>query len=254
MAVLQTHKLTKSFDGLTAVEDVDLSVEAGTIHSLIGPNGAGKTTLFSLIGGELRPSSGQILFDGHDLTHEPVHRMPHFGLCRSFQHSSLFPRLTVFENVWAAAYSRAYLGPLSFLWQRPAIQRLRDRVLEVLEEVGLSHKIDACANQLSHGQQRMLEVGITLATSPSMLLLDEPTQGLSPEATHEMVQLLKRLGSKYTILLIEHKMDIVFSISHRISALNLGRLIAEGTPEQIQRDPVVREAYLGVPAEAEVAV
>lgn len=246
MALLQTEKLTKNFEALTAVDHVDLAVEAGTIHSLIGPNAAGKTTLFNLISGELEPSAGRVMFGSQDITRLSTHHMPHLGLGRSFQRSSLFPKLTAFENVWVSAYSGSDLGVWSFFRRAQDLSDIRDRVLQILQEVGLVHKAHDKAGELSHGQQRALEVAITLATAPTLLLLDEPTQGLSPEATQEMVGLIKRLGERYTILLIEHKMHIVFSISDRISVMHFGQLIAEGEPTEIQRNKLVQQAYLGV--------
>jgi branched-chain amino acid transport system ATP-binding protein len=246
MVLLQTEQLTKNFGALTAVDSVDLAVEPGTIHALIGPNAAGKTTLFNLISGELPPTSGRILFQGQNITGLPTHHMPHLGLGRSFQRSSLFPKLTAFENVWVAAYSRSSHTAWSFLRRARDLPEIRARVEQILLEVGLSHKAWDRAGELSHGQQRALEVAITLATSPTLLLLDEPTQGLSPEATQEMVKLIKRLGERYTILLIEHKMQIVFAISDRVSVMHLGQLIAEGSATEIQRNPLVQQAYLGV--------
>jgi branched-chain amino acid transport system ATP-binding protein len=246
MALLQTEKLTKNFEALPAVDHVDLSVEAGTIHSLIGPNAAGKTTLFNLISGELEPSAGQVVFNGKDITNLPTHHMPHLGLGRSFQRSSLFPKLTAFENIWVSTYSRSDLGVWSFFKRARDLSGIRDQVQQILEEVGLPHKAHDKAGELSHGQQRALEMAITLATSPTLLLLDEPTQGLSPEATQEMVGLIKRLGERYTILLIEHKMHIVFTISDRISVMHFGQLIAEDEPAEIQRNKAVQQAYLGV--------
>jgi branched-chain amino acid transport system ATP-binding protein len=246
MALLQTEKLTKNFEAVAAVDHVDLAVEAGTIHSLIGPNAAGKTTLFNLISGEIMPTSGRILFEGQDITRLSPHHMPHLGLGRSFQRSSLFPQLTAFDNVWVAAYGRANLSAWSLLKRRRDLPDLRLRVEQILTEVGLAHKTHAKAGELSHGQQRALEVAITLATAPTLLLLDEPTQGLSPQATQEMVRLIKRLGERYSILLIEHKMPIVFAISDRISVMHFGQLIAEGTPHEIQRNTLVQQAYLGV--------
>jgi branched-chain amino acid transport system ATP-binding protein len=246
MTLLQTEKLTKHFEALTAVDHVDLRVEAGTIHSLIGPNAAGKTTLFNLISGELEPSAGRVIFSGQDITALPTHCMPHLGLGRSFQRSSLFPKLTAFENIWVSTYSRTDLGFWSFFRRAQDLPDIRDRVQQILHEVGLAHKTHDKAGELSHGQQRALEVAITLATAPTLLLLDEPTQGLSPEATQEMVRLIKRLGERYTVLLIEHKMPIVFSISDRISVMHFGQLIAEGEPAEIQRNKLVQQAYLGV--------
>ena len=246
MTLLQTEKLTKHFEALTAVDHVDLCVESGTIHSLIGPNAAGKTTLFNLISGELEPSAGRVVFNGKDITRLPTHRMPHLGLGRSFQRSSLFPKLTAFENVWVSTYSCSDLGIWSLFRRAQELSTIRDRVQHILEEVGLSHKAHDKAGELSHGQQRALEVAITLSSEPTLLLLDEPTQGLSPEATQDMVGLIKYLGECYTILLIEHKMPIVFSISDRISVMHFGQLIAHGEPAEIQRNRRVQQAYLGV--------
>lgn len=246
MALLQTERLTKHFEALTAVDQVDLRVESGTIHSLIGPNAAGKTTLFNLISGELEPSAGRVVFNGQDITGLPTHRMPHLGLGRSFQRSNLFPKLTAFENVWVSTYACSDLGVWSLFRRARELSTIRDRVQQILAEVGLSHKAHDRAGELSHGQQRALEVAITLASSPTLLLLDEPTQGLSPEATQDMVKLIKYLGERYTILLIEHKMPIVFSISDRISVMHFGQLIAQGKPAEIQRNKQVQQAYLGV--------
>lgn len=245
MALLQTEKLTKHFGGLAAVDSVDLKVEAGTIHALIGPNAAGKTTLFNLITGELPPTAGCVRFNGHDITGLPPHRIPHMGIGRSFQRSHIFPRLTAFENVWVAAYARATPGGLRFWRRRRDFPQISEQVRDILAQVGLLDKANQTAGQLSHGQQRALEVAITLATSPTLLLLDEPTQGLSPEATQRMMDLIKILGERSTILLIEHKMHVVFSISDRISVMHFGQIIAEGRPEAIQRNEAVQRAYLG---------
>jgi branched-chain amino acid transport system ATP-binding protein len=245
MGLLQTERLTKHFGGLAAVDSVDLRVEAGTIHSLIGPNAAGKTTLFNLITGELPSTAGRVRFSGQDITGLPAHQMPHLGIGRSFQRNNLFPMLTAFENVWVAVYSRSTPKGLGFLRRRRDFAQLGEQVGDILAQVGLLDKAGQKAGQLSHGQQRALEVAITLATSPSLLLLDEPTQGLSPEATQRMMGLIKSLGKRYTILLIEHKMYVVFSISDRISVMHFGQIIAEGQPEEIQRSEAVQRAYLG---------
>jgi branched-chain amino acid transport system ATP-binding protein len=245
MTLLQTEKLTKQFGGLAAVDGVDLRVEAGSIHALIGPNAAGKTTLFNLITGELPPTAGRVRFDGQDITGLPSHRTPHLGIGRCFQRSNLFPMLTTFENVWVAAYARSTPGALSWLRRTQDFPQLRERVRDVLDQVGLLDKAQQKAGQLSHGQQRALEVAITLATSPTLLFLDEPTQGLSPEATQRMVGFVKSLGERYTILLIEHKMHVVFSISDWISVMHFGKIIGEGRPDEIRRNEVVRRAYLG---------
>ncbi|MBI3329027.1 MAG: ABC transporter ATP-binding protein [Nitrospinae bacterium] len=244
-ALLQTEKLTKQFGGLAAVDGVDLGVETGTIHSLIGPNAAGKTTLFNLITGELPPTAGRVRFNDQEITGLPTHRIPHLGIGRCFQRSNIFPMLSAFENVWVAAYSRSTPGALRFLRRRQDFPEISARVAETLAQVGLLEKGQQKAGQLSHGQQRALEVAITLAISPTLLLLDEPTQGLSPEATQQMMGLIQGLGDRYTILLIEHKMHVVFAISDRISVMHFGKLIAEGRPVEIQRNELVQRAYLG---------
>jgi branched-chain amino acid transport system ATP-binding protein len=245
MALLETHHLTKSFGALTAVDDVSLAVEAGRLHSIIGPNGAGKTTLFNLLTGTFAPTSGTLLFDGKDITGTPAHRVAHLGLARSFQRTNLFPAFSLLDNVWVAAFAcnKSWAG---LAWRRAErYAELRSRALAALADVGLAEKSERLAREISHGEQRQLELAIALAAAPRVLLLDEPAAGLSPEETRRMVALVRTLKGRYTIVLIEHKMDIIMSVSDRISVMHFGRLIAEGTPEEIQRDPEVRRAYLG---------
>ncbi len=245
MALLETHHLTKSFGALTAVDDVSLAVEAGRLHSIIGPNGAGKTTLFNLLTGTFAPTSGTLLFDGQDITGTPAHRVAHLGLARSFQRTNLFPAFSLLDNVWVAAFacSTSWSG---LAWRRAErYPELRSRALAALADVGLAEKSERLAREISHGEQRQLELAIALAAAPRVLLLDEPAAGLSPEETRRMVALVRTLKGRYTIVLIEHKMDIIMSVSDRISVMHFGRLIAEGTPEEIQRNPEVRRAYLG---------
>jgi branched-chain amino acid transport system ATP-binding protein len=244
-ALLRTEHLICDFGAVRAVNGVSLRVAAGTLHSLIGPNGSGKTTLFNLIAGEIRPSDGRVYFDGHDVTGLPSHRLPHRGLARCFQRTNVFPTLTVHDNVWVAAFSRRRPGALAFLRRASEFPDVETDVDRILGEVGLAHKRSAPAETLSHGQQRALEVGVTLASSPRLVLLDEPTQGLAPEATQQMTRLVQRLVGRYTILLIEHKMRIVMSISDRISVMAFGELIAEGTPDEVRDNPDVQRAYLG---------
>ena len=245
MALLETDKLTKSFGALTAVNGVSLRIEAGTLHSIIGPNGAGKTTLFNLLTGSFAPTSGRILLDGRDITGTRAHRIAHLGLARSFQRTNVFPAFSLLDNVWVAAFacSKSWSG---LLWRRT------DRYAEVgarargaLADVGLLDKSKVLAREISHGEQRQLELAIALAAAPRVLLLDEPAAGLSPEETRKMVALVRTLKGRYTIVLIEHKIDIIMSVSDRISVMHFGSLIAEGTPGEIQRDPEVRRAYLG---------
>ncbi|HET7669765.1 MAG TPA: ABC transporter ATP-binding protein [Burkholderiales bacterium] len=249
MALLQTENLTKSFGALTAVSGVTLAIEAGTLHSVIGPNGAGKTTLFNLLTGTFAPTSGRILFDGKDITGTPANRVAHLGLARSFQRTNVFPAFSLLDNVWVAAFacSKSWGG---LLWRRTErYPEVTERARQALGDVGLLEKQDHAAREISHGEQRQLELAIALAAAPRVLLLDEPAAGLSPEETRRMVQLVRSLKGRYTIVLIEHKIDIVMGVSDRVSVMHFGSLIAEGTPEEIQRHPEVRRAYLGgVPA------
>ncbi|TMH41310.1 MAG: ABC transporter ATP-binding protein [Betaproteobacteria bacterium] len=245
MAILETQNLRKSFGALTAVDGVSLRVEAGTLHSIIGPNGAGKTTLFNLLTGTYRPSAGRILFDGRDLTGTPAHRVAHLGLARSFQRTNVFPAFSLLDNVWVAAFACAPSWK-GLLWRRAdRYPEVRARALAALADVGLAGKAGQPVREISHGEQRQLELAIALAAAPRVLLLDEPAAGLSPEETKRLVALVRALKGRYTIVLIEHKMDIIMSVSDRISVMHFGSLIAEGTPAEIQRNREVRRAYLG---------
>lgn len=245
-ALLRTERLTCDFGGLRAVDSVSLSVAAGTVHSLIGPNAAGKTTFFNLISGEVPPTAGRVYFRGREITGLPSHRVPHAGIARCFQRTNIFPKLTVFDNVWVAVFSRSRPGALGFLRRAADFREIGDRAREIIAEVGLEEKLTERAETLSHGQQRALEVAIALAGAPTLLLLDEPTQGLAPEATQRMTQLIRRLAGRYTILLIEHKMHVVMSISQRVSVMHFGQIIAEGAPDEIRQNEAVQRAYLGV--------
>jgi len=245
MAILQTENLSKSFGALAAVKDVSLGIAEGSLHSIIGPNGAGKTTLFNLLTGTFPPTSGKILFNQKDITGTPAHRVAHLGLARSFQRTNVFPAFSLLDNVWVAAFAT---GPSwSGLLYRKTSQypEAVARARQALADVGLEGKANQPARAISHGEQRQLELAIALAAAPRVLLLDEPAAGLSPEETRRMVALVRALKGRYTIVLIEHKIDIIMSVSDRISVMHFGSLIAEGPPEEIQRNPEVRRAYLG---------
>jgi branched-chain amino acid transport system ATP-binding protein len=245
MAILETKGLTKSFGALTAVSAVSLSIEAGSLHSIIGPNGAGKTTLFNLLTGTFEPTSGRILLDGRDITGTPAARVAHLGLARSFQRTNVFPAFSLLDNVWVAAFATggSWQG---LVWKKTDdYPEVTARARQALADVGLAEKAAVPAREISHGEQRQLELAIALAAAPRVLLLDEPAAGLSPEETRRMVALVRTLKGRYTIVLIEHKIDIIMSVSDRISVMHFGSLIAEGTPEEIQKNPEVRRAYLG---------
>jgi branched-chain amino acid transport system ATP-binding protein len=237
--------LSKTYGEDRVVRGVDLDVRQGHIHSVIGPNGAGKSTFFNLISCQVPKTSGNVFFGGEDITNFAPHDLPHIGMSRCFQRTNVFPKLTIYENVWAAVFARTNGGPRDFLKSPAGFRKVKEHTEEIVKQVGLSHKLKEKAETLSHGQSRMLEVAVTLAGFPQLILLDEPTQGLAPEATHEMTALIKRLAATYTILLIEHKMHIVMEISDVISVLNLGQKIAEGTPPEIQKNQMVQDAYLG---------
>jgi branched-chain amino acid transport system ATP-binding protein len=245
MALLETQGLSKSFGALAAVNGVSLKIEAGTLHSIIGPNGAGKTTLFNLLTGTYRPSAGKIFFDGRDITGAPAHRVAHLGLARSFQRTNVFPAFSLFDNAWVAAFAtgESWRG---LLWRRrDRYATAAERARAALADAGLAARAEQPARAISHGEQRQLELAIALAAAPRVLLLDEPAAGLSPEETRRMVTLVRSLKGRYTIVLIEHKIDIIMSVSDRISVMHFGSLIAEGTPAEIRAHPEVRRAYLG---------
>ena len=245
MAILETQNLAKSFGALTAVKDVSLAVEAGSLHSVIGPNGAGKTTLFNLLTGTFPPSSGKILFDQKEITGTPAHRIAHLGLARSFQRTNVFPAFTLLENVWTAAFATGKSWKGLLFRKASHYPEAAERARQALADVGLAEKSNVLAREISHGEQRQLELAIALAAAPRVLLLDEPAAGLSPEETRNMVALVRKLKGRYTIVLIEHKIDIIMSVSDRISVMHFGSLIAEGTPAEIQKNAEVRRAYLG---------
>ena len=245
MAILETKNLTKSFGALTAVNDVSLAIEAGTLHSIIGPNGAGKTTVFNLLTGSIAPTSGRIIFDQKEITGTPANRIAHLGLARSYQRTTVFPAFSLLDNVWVSSFS-TQKNKQGLAWRNAdRYPEVAERSRKALADVGLLEKSNQLAREISHGEQRQLELAIALAAAPRVLLLDEPAAGLAPDETRRMVALVRALKGRYTIVLIEHKMDIIMSVSDRISVMHFGSLIAEGSPDEIQKNPEVRRAYLG---------
>jgi branched-chain amino acid transport system ATP-binding protein len=243
-ALLSVEGLSRSFGALRAVNGVSLAVEREERRAIIGPNGAGKTTLFNLITGLLAPSEGRIVFAGTAITGLAPHAVARRGLSRSFQRNNLFLGLAVLENLRLAAAAREP-GSYDLLGSVAGRPRPLARAREVAEAVGLAERLDVPAGRLSYGEQRQLEVGIALATAPALLLLDEPTAGMSPEETARMTQLLRGLPRAVSLLIIEHDMDVVFSLADRLTVLHHGEVLAEGSPDAVRADPRVYEVYLG---------
>jgi branched-chain amino acid transport system ATP-binding protein len=242
--VLEVRDVRKAFDGFQAVGGVSLAVRRGEIAAIIGPNGAGKTTLFNLITGHLRPDSGMVLLEGRDITGLAPHDVCRLGMGRSFQRTNIFPRLTVFQNVQAAFISHRGRGLDLF----GRVDRLFQEETEaVLASLGLLDRAGEMSGFLSHGAQKQLELGIAIASEPSLLLLDEPTAGMSATETRETILLVERIAHErgLTLLFTEHDMAVVFGISRRITVLHQGRVIADGAPDEVRRDPDVRRVYLG---------
>lgn len=244
VALLEVRSLNKSFGGIKATDNLDLSVERGELHAIIGPNGAGKTTLIGQLCGTLHPDSGRIMFRNRDITALPTHRRAQLGIARSFQITSLIMDMSVIDNIALAL--QAHDGH-SFRFIRPArsIRHLRDRAMELLERVGLADKAESKTLTLSHGEHRHMEIAIALASDAALMLLDEPMAGLGTEESAAMVKLLKGIKSKHAILLIEHDMDAVFALADRISVLVYGKIIATGEPDEIRANEAVQHAYLG---------
>lgn len=244
--ILETRNLRREFGALVAVDDVSMSIEAGALHSIIGPNGAGKTTFFNLVSGTLRPTSGRVFFKSDDITQLPMHRTIHRGIGRSFQITNLFPNLTVLENVRLAAQAMGG-DSLRFFRSHRKFNSYLERAMEVLQQVGLEDKAIQPAGTLPHGDQRKLELGMIIAPDPEVLMLDEPTAGMASEQVPELMQLVQSIqeaGNK-TVVLVEHNMNVVMSVSDRITVMHQGALLAEGTPSQISGDERVQTAYLG---------
>lgn len=232
--LLETKGLTRRFGGLTAVNDVNFRLETGHIHALIGPNGAGKTTLVSLLCGRIEPSEGSVIFEGRDITHLPAHKRIMAGMAYTFQITSVFGQLSVAENVALAARRR---------WHSQS--EVQGRVRAVLERVGLDGQSDRLAGEMAYGHQRLLEVAMGMVQAPKLLIMDEPTQGLAETEIDDFITLTREVAEEATVLLIEHNMRVVMELAERVTVLNFGEILAEGTPAEMHENAEVQAAYLG---------
>jgi branched-chain amino acid transport system ATP-binding protein len=240
----KTENLTQAFSGFRAVNDISIEIPRGGVRTIIGPNGAGKTTFFNLLSGLLTPTSGRIFFGGKDVTRLLPYRRARLGIARSFQITNIFAKLSVYENVRLAVQA-VHDGRANFFRSTKHMGDLLTRTEEILEDIGLSSVAAGSAENLSHGDQRRLEIGLVLARDPDVLLLDEPLAGMSPTETHATVDLIQRISPGRTIMLVEHDMDVVMSISTTITVLQTGQILAVGTPQEIRDNEAVQRAYLG---------
>jgi len=242
--MLQVEAVDKFFDGFKAVDGANLTVEKGELVAVIGPNGAGKTTLFNLITGQLKPDAGKVIFKGEDIAGLPPHQICKKGIARSFQIVNVFPRLTVFENVQVAVLSQQRKSTNLF---SPARNLAVNETNNILQSAGLLDKAEATSGSLSHGDQKILEMAMALGNEPELLILDEPTAGMSPEETLATMELIKRLAGTQglTILFCEHDIDVVFSIAQRIMVMHQGRTLVQGRPDEVRSNKEVQDAYLG---------
>jgi branched-chain amino acid transport system ATP-binding protein len=240
--ILKTELLTVRFGGLAALSQINFEVERDEVRAIIGPNGAGKSTFFNCLTGVLRPTDGRILFNGDDITGLPSNMISQKGIARSYQITNILPNATALENVRIAAQSRRHAW--NMVSHHGAFPDINEKAEKALASVNLLGKADELAANLSHGEQRNLEIGIALATEPTLLCLDEPTAGMSAAETHDTMQLVRRIADQLTILIVEHDMAVVMELADRITVLHYGAILAEGTPEEIQRNPKVQEVYL----------
>jgi branched-chain amino acid transport system ATP-binding protein len=244
--LLRTEKLRKYFGVVSAADNIDLQIEEGVLTSIIGPNGAGKTTLINLFTGNILPDSGKVFFCDEEITHLPIHKRVKRGICRSFQIMNIFPKLTVFENLQIPVFSLLNQS-LSFFKPTHSHKDVNERVEKLLIELGMADKKDLIAGTLSHGDQRLLEIGLAMASEPKLLFLDEPTAGMNPVERVKVLENIRRLSreKQSTFVIIEHDMDIVFSLSDRIIVLHRGQVLADGKPEEIKQNEDVKKIYLG---------
>jgi len=240
--VLMLEEVNKTFDGFKAISNLTLYMDEGELRTIIGPNGAGKSTFFNCLTGVLRPTAGRIVFDGEDVTGLSADVISQKGVARSYQITNIMPNASALENVRIAAQSRRHSWNL--LRHHASFADINEKAEAALDSVGLLSKAEELAANLSHGEQRNLEIGIALATEPKLLLLDEPTAGMSAAETHETMQLVRRIAKNHTILIVEHDMQVVMELCHRITVLHYGEILADGTPQQIQSNPKVQEVYL----------
>ena len=242
--ILQVRRLSKRFGGLAAVDDVSIDVNAGELHAVIGPNGAGKTTLINMLSGDLSPSAGSILLDGNEVAHLPPERRSRLGIGRSYQKVNIFAAFSALENCRLAAQSRAP-RPLNWLRDASSYDEIITNARRALADVGLANRADAIAFTLSHGEQRQLEIAMSLATEPRLLLFDEPLAGLGIEESLKMIELISRLAQTQPILLVEHDMDAVFQLARVLTVMVDGKVLASGKPDEVRANDAVRRAYLG---------
>lgn len=242
--ILQVNDIYKDFSGLKVLTGVTFTVKKNERHAVIGPNGAGKTTLFNIISGKYKPSAGSILFNGRHISKKPPHILSHLNMSRSFQITNVFQELTVYENVRAGVRCRHGLR-YNFFKTPDSIPEIRQKTEDILDQVGLADVMNEPASALSYGRQRALEIGITLSTEPDLILLDEPTAGMTREETAEAVKMIDRVTKGRTLIIIEHDMDVVFTLANTISVLHYGTILASGIPADIRNDQRVKDAYLG---------